>query len=76
MKVETKTFTVTVEYKMFEVGEKVVPLTDVLTPGVYTVKECIAPIDEQQEDSILILEGVQYGENGREFRPATPADTN
>ncbi len=61
MKKVSKSFTKVLEkkYNTFEVGEKVTPVNRYTTLGwgkVYTVKECIEPL-QYAEDCIAILDG-------------------
>lgn len=69
MRTETKTFTV--EYVIFDVGEKITPATHrcCLPPGIYTVTECIAPINPG-EDSVVFVEGHKTGVDACHFTKA------
>jgi hypothetical protein len=55
-------FTVRVEYKMFEPGERIRPTSSrcPLDPGEYVVTSCVAPI-APGDDSTVFVEGRQWG---------------
>lgn len=73
MKIQT--FTWTEDYKIFEVGEFVMPNSSrcVLAEGVYRVTECVPPMFAGSE-AIIFVEGHEMGFNSANFKVATPRD--
>ena len=60
MRMEQKTFTV--EYRMFDVGERVRPSSPrcPLRSGIYVVSRCLAPMFAGEEATVFV-EGREHG---------------
>lgn len=60
---KTREVTVTIKYKVFEVGELVEPASPrcVLPPGVYVVTRFIPPAIPYALDGTVFVEGERYG---------------
>ena len=72
---KTESYTITVEYKVFDVGEKVRPNSPraCISPGIYTVKEYSHPNSGEDAGSI-ILEEEPTGYSSYYFSPYAPGD--
>lgn len=70
MKIEEKTFTNTVRYKMFDVGELIVPVSPraPLCAGPYKVVRCLPP-DCVDDEAIVFVEGHKFGMTSEYYGP-------
>jgi hypothetical protein len=72
MRIESKT--VTVEYNVFDVGERVCPASSEcpLPPGIYTVTKYLPPTLPYEQSGVVFLEGHKTGLLSENFDTAFP----